>query len=96
MTPCVLGLDLSLTCTGLCALPLDWGLDWARVEVGSFGKSLRRDATEGERAHRVSSVMEWVMDELSHYQAQLVVIEEYAFSRIQSQAHALGELGGVV
>jgi Holliday junction resolvasome RuvABC endonuclease subunit len=51
-----------------------------------------RSKSKGMR--RLAEIREAVV-ELA-YEADLVVIEDYAFSRADAHAHALGELGGVV
>jgi hypothetical protein len=45
----VLGLDLSLTGLGMCAVPLDWDLDWTRVRTKVRGT--KREKHESAAAH---------------------------------------------
>lgn len=75
----VLGLDLSLTATGVAHC--DGTTDTWKV-----------DATGAERLRvirdRVVSLLDAAVD--------LVVIEDYAFSRAGAHSHEIGELGGVV
>lgn len=77
----VLGLDLSLTCTG-------YSLDRpAGLHVGTLTTRLRG-----------CDRLTWLRTEIVALaeQADLAVIEGYSFNSRSSQAHALGELGGVV
>jgi Holliday junction resolvasome RuvABC endonuclease subunit len=54
--PCVLGIDASLTSTGLCAIPLDWDLDWQRLRCHTIPRSLTKTASERERIERMQSI----------------------------------------
>lgn len=76
----VVGLDLSLTAVGYCHPD-------GRTETISS----RRRGVE-----RLCDLRGQIADGLSADRAQLVVLEDYAFSRAASHAHELGELGGVV
>jgi Holliday junction resolvasome RuvABC endonuclease subunit len=98
VTRYVAGLDLSLRCAGVALVPTDWapGLDWSRVHARSVGVSLKKDATEWERGHRVSAMSRAIVDFLGQFQVERTFIEQYAFSQMLSQAHSLGELGGAV
>jgi Holliday junction resolvasome RuvABC endonuclease subunit len=50
----------------------------------------------GSPEERINYIVYYVIASWVQVRPQLTIIEEYAFSRGQSQAHALGELGGVV
>jgi len=78
MTATIVGLDLSLTGTGIATEDGE--------QLAAFPK-LRG-------LERIVSIRDAVLKETSN--ADLVVIEDYAFSRAASHAHELGELGGVV
>lgn len=54
--PVVLGIDASLTSTGLCAIPLDWDLRWNRICAHTIKRSLTSAATERERIERMQSI----------------------------------------
>ena len=98
MTRYAAGLDLSLRCAGIALVPTDWApaLDWSRVIVRSVGVSLKKDATEWERGHRVSEMSRAIVHLLGQYEIERTFIEQYAFAQMLSQAHSLGELGGAV
>jgi Holliday junction resolvasome RuvABC endonuclease subunit len=77
----VLGLDLSLTCTGAAG----------RNGTGTF-KSLHRGMQRlAQLRDAVLLAASGPGDPVD-----LVVIEDYAFHKADAHAHALGELGGVV
>ncbi len=96
MSESVLGLDLSLRATGIAVVPARWALDWRRVVVGKTGSPLAKDASEVERARRLIATRDAIADVVRAHKCRVVVLEQYAFSAMASQAHALGELGGVV
>lgn len=54
--PVVLGIDASLTSTGLCAIPLDWDLDWRKLRCLTIKRSLTKVASERERIERMQSI----------------------------------------
>lgn len=92
----VLGLDLSLTSTGMVAVPAKWGQVWSRIAVATAGYGLRKDATDRERAERLDVIETEVLAFAAEQRATVAVIEAYAFTAQTSHAHSLGELGGVV
>jgi crossover junction endodeoxyribonuclease RuvC len=75
----VIGLDLSLTSTGI-ALPKET-------------KAIR-PKTKG--VVRLIYIRNEIMSELELVKNPLVIIEGYSFAQRNSQAHSLGELGGVI
>jgi Holliday junction resolvasome RuvABC endonuclease subunit len=91
----ILGLDLSLRAAG-CVL-MEPGAAWHEIQTLVCGASLKRDASEHERLNRLldsrSSICSFLRQ---HGGADVAVVEQYAFSKLSSQAHALGELGGVI
>ena len=76
----VIGLDLSLTSTGI-ALP-DGTTEAISVPM--------KDVT------RLIALRNIIMEKINQHKHPLVVIEGYSFAQRNSQAHALGELGGVI
>lgn len=77
----ILGLDLSLTETGVC------GIDGSLCQTNR----IRSKARGPQRLIEIrDAVSELLLD------VDLVVIEGYSFNSKFSHAHALGELGGVV
>jgi len=96
----VLGIDLSLTSTGLVSLPGDWvseaGLDWSGVRFHRLGQGLRKSAAERERVGRLEVLSKGIVDVARAWEVSHVVLEEYAFSAQPAQARAVAELGGVV
>jgi len=52
----VLGIDASLTGTGLVAVPADWDCDWSKVQHITLGVSLTKLATERERLERMQAL----------------------------------------
>lgn len=88
---CWVGLDLSLTATGLSVLYQDIKLDGYRYTLTSPHKGSRRLS---EFANHIKLAAEQI---LAYRPASevLVCIENYAFSRFGKIVH-LGELGGVV
>ncbi len=96
MDQTILGLDLSLRATGIVAVPVRWGLDWARVHSFVVGDRLPNTATERQRYARVDGIATQVLHHAQRLGCHVVAIEQYAFSRSDAHAHELGELGGVV
>lgn len=92
--PFVVGLDLSLTATGVA------------FGDGSTSTLKAPQPAKGETRTLVMDLdrLVWLRDEIleachqpmTGREADLVVIEDYAFSRANAHAHALGELAGVV
>lgn len=90
--PRVVGLDLSLTATGI-AYPFDGGTFCAVIFTKLRG--CERLAYIRDEVMRPCAPVE-VTDPGWRMVAPLVVIEGYSFSSRNSHSHALGELGGVV
>lgn len=100
--PYIVGLDLSLTGTGICMLPPVWEPgDWLSVYTKMVGYSLPKDASEIDYTVRLSTIASSVIAAIqtsipkgSHIK---VFIEQYAYNMAMvSRAHRLGEIGGVV
>jgi Holliday junction resolvasome RuvABC endonuclease subunit len=79
MTPKIMGLDLSLTSTGI-------SIDGETFVVASKEKG----------PARLIEVSRTVVSLALSRKVELVVIEGYSFASRNSQAHSIGELGGVV
>lgn len=79
----VIGIDPSLTCTGLVGLENGTLVLHNTLEVKERGV---------ERLLRLESMLQ---GKLREYKPSLVVVEGYAFARA-NQAHQMGELGGMI
>lgn len=93
----VVGLDLSLRTPAACALPIGWKHKLKDIRVRTFfNEKLEADASPYERLIRLERIAVGVVKFCKEMNATAVFAEEYAFSRKNSQAHALGEGGGCV
>jgi Holliday junction resolvasome RuvABC endonuclease subunit len=79
-----MGLDLSLSCTGLAVLDDGEAVHLQKIPTGTG------DGSTIERCDYISTV---IGSRVRKYQPECIVIEEYAFSKSGSK---LGELGGLV
>lgn len=75
----ILGVDLSLTSTGISA----------NGKTGII-------TTPAKGSERLSIISLAILDAVIENSIQLVAIEGYSFASRNSQAHSIGELGGVV
>lgn len=95
-----LGIDCSLRACAVCLLPAPWfanGVaDWSMVETATFGYRLAAAADENERASRLLDVAGKVKLFARRHDADVAVLEQYAFGMRSSIAPALGEVGGCV
>jgi len=91
-----LGLDLSLTNSGMVAVPEFWCGDFSEVKVATAGAKLHKDATERARVARLQGIRAAVVHFAERTHATHAIIEQYAYTSMVSHAHSLGELGGVV
>lgn len=93
----VVGIDPSLSRTGVAICPLDWGGDWTKVIIRKF-ESKPTSKTVEARIRRCREMAKEVGDgatlfpcsegyEYSHF------VEDYAYSRA-ARAHHIGEFGG--
>jgi hypothetical protein len=99
MTPRVLGLDLSLTAAAAVYIPWNWedeGFAWKYVPTAHAGFSLKQDASEDLKLARLQAICEEILAFAEKWEITHAFIEQYAFSMMQSRAHALGEVGGTV
>lgn len=92
----VVGLDLSLRSTGLCALPVDWDFDLRNVKMGRTGYELRKDSTPKERIERLAQIAHDVSVFCVNAKAIRIGQEEYAYGAGGSRALELAESGGAV
>lgn len=83
----VLGLDLSLSATGVAVLQNNKSV----VHLDCI-RTAPKDGSHIERASYISS---HIVEIYNKYRPQLIVIEEYAYSRYTHMS-TLGELGGIV
>lgn len=84
MSPAVIGLDLSLRATGMAVV----------TAIGRHAETIRRPQYIG--TERLRSIRDAIVHRVEGIRPALVVIENYSFGSRNSQAHSLGELGGVV
>jgi crossover junction endodeoxyribonuclease RuvC len=84
VTPCVVGLDLSLTSTGFAVV----------TAIGRNAETIKRPQYKG--VARLRSIRDAITNRVDGVLPRLVVIEGYSFGSRASHAHSLGELGGVV
>lgn len=92
----ILGCDLSLVAAAFVAVPPNWAGDWSRIARHHVGHSLPRDAPEMLRIGRLHRIAAEAVAFSQRHGCQQAILEDYAFGARQSQAHALGEVGGVV
>jgi crossover junction endodeoxyribonuclease RuvC len=92
LTTRVLGLDLSLTATGVAHVDGTTEVLSAPDRKRAKGEHRTFDDDMGRLSWLVGQVTAMLYTE----SPDLVVMEDYAFSRGDAHSHALGELGGVV
>lgn len=93
--PAVLGVDLSLRGLGLFVCPLGWDMCWERCSAETLGVDLPKGATEQQRVMRLRDLMLDVRTFAVYHAVRHVFVESYAYG-MNTSAHSLGELGGVV
>lgn len=89
-----MGIDASLTGTGLVAVPDDWALDWRKVARLTLGLEVPKTASEVQRVQRLDYICTNMMAFAEEHGVTDVFMEQYAFSAKTAYSHALGELGG--
>ncbi len=92
----VLGLDLSLTCSAAVLIPKNWDHDFKSLITTTIGYPLKKDADEMLRLERLINIGDALAGFAFDNRVTHVFVEQYAFSSMASQAHAIGELGGYV
>lgn len=90
----VMGIDASLTGTGLVAVPWQWGLDWSKVARVKLGLQVPKSASEADRIRRLDFICTRMMEFAQEHEVTDVFMEQYAFSAKTAYSHALGEIGG--
>ena len=95
----VLGVDLSLSSTGLVSLPENWvsqaGLDWSGVNCGTVGGGETMPKGEAERLDRLDAVSARICDFVHANGVTHVCFEAHAFHQ-GHQVYSRGELAGFV
>jgi crossover junction endodeoxyribonuclease RuvC len=82
VTACVVGLDLSLTSTGIATIHRD-----DSITLRGIGSKGRAGATLPERRHRLDQLGECIVQHVLDASPHLVVIEAPAFSRTTGHQH---------
>lgn len=72
---------------------IDPSLTSTGVSVGGQTVSIRPDSTGPER---LVEIRDQIMYTIRHHQINCVAIEHYSYASRNSQAHSIGELGGVL
>ena len=88
----IVGLDLSLTATGIAT---EVGTEVLRTDLRGCERLERLEAKIMTRVGCFHAVGGWTADPYDGRLADLVVLEDYAYSR-SNQAHQIGELHGVI
>lgn len=78
----VVGLDLSLTSTGLAVIR-----EGSVPATTTFGKSGKSDATVVQRATRLATLTDQIVNEIDYYRPHLVVIESPAYANTGGHSH---------
>jgi hypothetical protein len=91
----VLGLDLSTRAAALVAVPANWNGDWSLVRRLVIGEPLPRGASDHDRALRTMRIADQSIEFARDYHVGSAWFESYAYGG-STNAHTLGELGGVV
>lgn len=95
MSPVVLGVDASLTGTGLCVIPADWEPGSSTMlPRWSCGYKIVK-ATPEERVERIDRIVRQVAAFAEAQRVTHAFIEDYAFSQPGS-AQRIGEVGGCI
>lgn len=93
-----MGLDLSLTGTGMCILREDGSV----LKVGLYGGKLGRGAPVRDKIERMLDIARSVVSSVSEAKASIpgseivAGIEHYAYGRMRGAFADLGEINGVV
>jgi len=92
----IVGLDMSLTGTAVCAIPENWKHDLKKVRMFQVGMKLKADATAWEKANRIAQIAHDVTVFCVNCNAKAFSCEDYAYGAKSSSVHQIVELGGVV
>ena len=90
----VVGLDLSLRAAAAAKVTLPWDGDLEDVVTRVIGDEVSKDSAPEAYARRLDLIAKSMVDFCDG--ADVVYVEEYAFSQMSKRAHSLGEVGGVV
>lgn len=90
----VVGLDLSLRAAAAAKVTVPWDGDLEDVRTHIVGADLPNDASPEDVARRLQLIANKLADFCAG--ADVVYVEEYAFSARASRAHSIGEVGGAV
>ncbi len=92
----IVGLDLSLRGSAACWMPAKWKGDTTKLEMGTFGYPLTKDATLSEIMDRYLAIANGIVEFVKLRTTRAIYVEDYAFSMRSSSTAVLHELGGVV
>jgi hypothetical protein len=93
----VVGLDLSLRASAICALPCPWDHDMAAARVMHVGADLTKEATPRDRLDRMVTIADALLAFCKDVQARRIYIEDHAFGLAStSNANQTIEMTGVV
>ena len=90
-----MGIDASLRGLALAVAPLGWDRDPKRVTCHTLSVPLKRDATTRDKVERLRMLALDVRTIAVRYNVRHAFVESYAFG-MNTAAHSLGELGGVL
>lgn len=101
----VVGLDLSMTNTGMCYIPHKWDGKYETLRTDSFGTKKsemtfgKRDLKTRDQLSRYIAIANRVVGFVRHVETDLFSIEDYAYSKARQGSASLtklGELGGAI
>lgn len=92
----VMGLDLSLTGAAACIVRPEWKGDWSELLTRRVGYPLVKNPRPREIAQRLETIARELVDFAVLHDVAHIYVEQYAYSMVESRAHALGEVGGAV
>lgn len=90
------GLDLSLTASAACAVPLNWNHDLALVKTYIVGRKLTLEATPQDALDRMLEIADGIFEFCRTVQARHVWIEQHAFGAQGRNANQTIEMTGIV
>lgn len=94
----ILGLDLSLTCTGMCVLSRGWkAAEWHHVTTRAVKIPIAKAATPEQLGARLVSIVAEVSTfAFDRWNVQHAFVEDYAHGALGSSHTKLAELRGAV
>lgn len=72
---------------------LDLSLTSTGVSIGGLTTSIR---SKNRGSHRLVEIRDEIVNQARSHNVQIVAIEGYSYASRHSQAHSIGELGGVI